>query len=86
MKYRIFAIVLLLSLCLQLLTPAVSAAGSDLETTEPDQITESLLALQEEYPDGMPWTNSNPSPSYYNGFGRKTWQPVRGLPSHCLSC
>ena len=64
MKYRIFAIVLLLSLCLQLLTPAASAAGSDLETTEPDQITESLLALQEEYPDGMPWTNSNPSPSY----------------------
>jgi hypothetical protein len=22
----------------------------------------------------------------YNGFGRKAWQPVRGLPSHCSSC
>ena len=66
-KYRIVAFFLALLLFIQAiraLTPTAAAADSTAQTITQQEVTEALLALQEEYPDGMPWTNQSPTPAY----------------------
>ena len=64
MKYRIFSFLILTALCLQIFSPFVDAAELDTQTATQDQVTAALLEIQENYPDGMVWTNNNPSPAY----------------------
>ena len=66
-KYRIVAFLLALLLFIQAiraLAPTAAAADSTAQIITQQEVTEALLALQEEYPDGMPWTNESPTPAY----------------------
>ena len=45
-------------LCALLILGCFSAAGLG-EDLSPDAVRSRILAMQEEYPEGMPWTNDN---------------------------
>ena len=45
-------------LCVLLILGCFSAAGLG-EDLSPDAVRSRILAMQEEYPEGMPWTNDN---------------------------
>lgn len=64
MKTRIIILVLLLAVLLQVMVPTTNAACVATHTATQREITEALLALQDEYPDGMIWTNTSPGSAY----------------------
>lgn len=75
-KYRIVAFFLALLLFIQAiraLTPTAAAANSSTQTATQQEITEAILSLQEEYPEGMVWTNQSPSPAYRWVFPGSLW-------------
>ncbi len=56
--------VLLLIQVVQALAPSVAAADFNDQSITQQQVTDTLLALQDEYPEGTPWTNNSPNPAY----------------------
>lgn len=64
MKYRIFSILIVLAICVQALVPCAAATVSYTQTATQQDISDAILSLQEEYPDGMTWTNNSPNPAY----------------------
>ncbi|MBQ3702500.1 MAG: S-layer homology domain-containing protein [Oscillospiraceae bacterium] len=64
MKKRIAALMLILVIFIQTLSPSVAAACVTMHTATQQEITAAILALQEEYPDGMTWTNTSQPSSY----------------------
>lgn len=64
MKKRLYIILLVGIIFVQALIPTVAASESDLQTATQQEIIDKLLSLQNEYPDGMVWTNKSPNPAY----------------------
>lgn len=64
MKYRIFSILIVLAICVQALVPSAAATVSPTQAATQQEITDALLSLQDEYPDGMTWTNHCPGSAY----------------------
>ena len=75
-KYRIVAFLLALLLFIQAiraLAPTAAAMVSSTQTTTQQEITDAILSLQEEYPEGMAWNNQTPSPAYRWIFPGSLW-------------
>lgn len=73
MKYRIFSILIVLAICFQALVPCAAATVNFTQTATQQEITDAILSLQEEYPEGMTWTNQSPSPAYRWIFPGSLW-------------
>lgn len=73
MKYRIFSILIVLAICFQALVPCAAATVNSTQTATQQEITDAILSLQEEYPEGMTWTNQSPSPAYRWIFPGSLW-------------
>lgn len=73
MKHRAFSILIVLAICAQALIPSAAAANRSTQTATQQEITDAILSLQEEYPEGMVWTNQSPSPAYRWVFPGSLW-------------
>ena len=73
MKRRITTVLLLLTIIVQTLVPTAGAAVHDTNVATQQEITNAIYALQNDYPDGMTWTNQNPSPGYQWVFPGSLW-------------
>ena len=73
MKFRTFSFMLALAIYFQAFIPCAAATVNSTQTATQQEITDAILALREEYPDGMTWTNQNPSPGYLWVFPGFLW-------------
>ncbi len=72
-KFRTLSFMLALAICIHAFIPCAAATVNSTQTATQQEITDAILALQEEYPDGMIWTNQSPSPGYLWVFPGSLW-------------
>ena len=64
MKHRLLSFLLALTICIHVLTPITFASSVNPQTATQREITDAILTLQEEYPEGMVWTNTSQASAY----------------------
>ena len=68
MRNRFLAVFLALIVFVHPLIPSASAAEGNTQSLTQQQVTEALLALQTDFPEGMIWTNQSPATAYIWAF------------------
>ena len=68
MRNRFLAVFLTLIVFVHPLIPSASAAEGNTQPLTQQQVTEALLALQTDFPEGMIWTNQSPATAYIWAF------------------